>query len=73
MPTVHTTGVNWESVAAIVTILSIVFGFIARMVGSMIVRAIDKFQIRVVNQLEHRLTTVETQVTDIQNNMVRRR
>lgn len=66
---VHTTGVNWELVAAVVTCvvttMTLVFGFFAKLVGNQITASIDKFRIQVVNQLDHRLTTVEVKINTL--------
>jgi hypothetical protein len=63
---VHTEGINWESVAAIVsiviTVVGGIFGIIARMVSNRITTAIDRFRIEVVGQLDTRLTRVEEAV-----------
>lgn len=68
---VRTTGINWESVAVIigvvVGVMSTVFGIVAKMVGNQVTSAINKFRIEVVNQLDNRLTSVESKVTDIHN------
>lgn len=61
---VHTTGVNWELVAAIVTCvvttMTVVFGLFARLVSGQITSSIDRFRIEVVNVLDKRLIVVET-------------
>lgn len=63
--TVHTSGVNWQSVAAIVgavvVAMSAVFGLIARVVSNQITGAINKFRIEVVDKLDRRLTRIEAQ------------
>ena len=69
--TVKTTGVNWTSVVTIVcstiVALSVVFGFLTRMLSGRITGAIDKFRIEVVSQLDLRLTAVESRLNDIRN------
>lgn len=69
--TVHTTGINWESViaivAAIVTVMSIVIGVIGKMIGNQITSAINKFRLDVVAQLDNRLTSVEQKLNDLTN------
>lgn len=66
---VHTTGVNWQSVAVITSIvvglLSTVFGVVARLVSNQITAAINKFRVDVVSQLDTRLTSVETKLDDL--------
>ena len=67
--TVHTTGVNWVSVCAIcvgvATLMSIIIGVFARVIGTQITSAIDRFRNEVVNMLEHRLTIVEVKVDNL--------
>ena len=69
-PAVRTTGVNWDSVAAIVGIISgviatfaIIAGWIgkwfAKYITTQITGAINQFRIEVVATLENRLTRVE--------------
>lgn len=73
--TVHTSGVNWLSVAtivsAIVVPLGLMFAFLARSmakyIANSITRAIDGFHIAVVTVLDTRLTRVEQAVTDLKN------
>jgi hypothetical protein len=61
---VHTEGVNWELVAAVVTCvvttMTVVFGLFARLVSGQITSAIDRFRIEVVSVMDKRLTIVET-------------
>ena len=61
---VHTTGINVQAtiaiVASVVAILSVVFGIFAKLIGNQITDAINKFRIEVINQLDTRLTTLET-------------
>lgn len=63
-PAVHTTGVNWESVAVIAgfvtTLVTLLFGIFARLVANQITNAINKLRIDVIRQIELRLTEVET-------------
>lgn len=70
-PTVHTSGINWQSVIAIVggtiTIMSIVFGLFAKVISDKITNAINKFRIDVVTQLDLRLTSVEAKLNGIRN------
>jgi hypothetical protein len=74
--TVHTTGVNWESVIAIVAstivILSAMIGAFAKIISDRITSAINRFRLDVVNQLDNRLTAVETKLNDIRNTQTRR-
>jgi hypothetical protein len=62
-PIVHTTGVNWELVAAIVTCvvttMTVIFGLFARLVSGQITSAIDRFRIEVVSVMDKRLAVVE--------------
>jgi hypothetical protein len=65
--TVHTSGINWESVATIVVSvvvsLSTIFGLIARSmakyVASHIATSIDRFRIDVVSALADRVASLE--------------
>lgn len=72
-PVVHTTGINWDSVAAIVGIVSgviatfaIIAGWLGRMfakyITTQITGSINRFRIEVVATLEHRLTHLEDMV-----------
>jgi hypothetical protein len=69
--TVHTSGINWPSVVAIVSgtvvFLSIIVGAFAKIISDRITNAINKFRIDVINQLDNRLTAVETKLNDIRN------
>jgi hypothetical protein len=62
--TVHTSGVNWESVIAIVggvvTIMTVIFGLFARYVSNSITGSIDRFRIEVIQKLDRRITVLET-------------
>lgn len=62
--TVHTIGVNWESVVAIivgvVTIMTVVFGLFARYVSGQITGSIDRFRLEVIQKLDRRITVLET-------------
>ncbi len=65
--TVHTSGVNWDSVAVIVSscvaVLGFIFALVAKWVSGMIVRAIDTFRIEMItaiNSLDKRIGTLET-------------
>jgi pyruvate/oxaloacetate carboxyltransferase len=75
---VHTTGINWTSVLTIV--VSILSGIAvlsaglasvvrssSRQVATTITAAINQFRIDVVNQLDVRLTAVETKMDDIRD------
>jgi hypothetical protein len=61
---VHTTGINWASVAAIVSlvvvIMTSVLTVLARYIGAKVTAAIDKFRIEAFEPLEGRVTVVET-------------
>lgn len=61
--TVQTTGINWESVSAIVvaitTVLSLVVAWLSRSIGNQITRAIDRLRIEVIAKLERRVTLLE--------------
>lgn len=65
--TVHTSGINWESVitivGSVVTVLSVVFGLIARSVShyvaNKITQAIDKLRIDVIDSMDKRVTSLE--------------
>jgi hypothetical protein len=76
-PTVHTTGINWASVTAIVggcvVILSFIMGIVSKYLGNRITGSIDRFRIDVVNQLDSRLTKVEEQLNAIRNKGAERR
>jgi hypothetical protein len=71
--TVHTSGINWESVVTIVvgivTTLSIVgglfFRYLGKLIANSITAAIDKFRIDVVYALDVRLARVETKVDNV--------
>lgn len=64
---VHTTGINWDSVAtivtSIVTAISLIGGFMikrfAKYLGDRIDRAIDKLRIDPIGKLDTRLVRVE--------------
>jgi hypothetical protein len=62
--TVHTAGINWASVGAIVgtvaTTMTIIVGISAKLVANQISSAIDKFRIEVVSKLDTRITRIET-------------
>lgn len=62
--TVHTTGINWESVAVIagivVGLMSTVLGFFAKLIGNQITAAINKFRVDVIGLLENRMTAMES-------------
>lgn len=61
--TVHTSGINWESVitiiASICAIVAVLGGFASKYVAGKITAAIREFQVAVVAKLDTRLTTVE--------------
>jgi hypothetical protein len=60
---VHTTGVNWESVTAIVTcvvmLMTVVFTLLARYVSGAIVTAIDRLKDEVLTKMDRRITILE--------------
>jgi hypothetical protein len=60
---VHTAGVNWESVAAIVSAVCAVFAImaslIARYLGNKITGAIDSFRIQIFEPLDKRVFALE--------------
>jgi|HubBroStandDraft_5_1064220.scaffolds.fasta_scaffold243724_3 hypothetical protein len=60
---VHTEGVNWELVIAIVTCvvttMTVVFGLFARYVSGQITGAINQFRIEILQKMENRLTVLE--------------
>lgn len=66
--TVHTTGINWESVLTIVgavcVILTTLGTYVARYVAGNVTTAINNFKIDVVAKLDTRLTTVETKLDE---------
>ena len=65
MVTEHTTGINWESVATIVSCvavtMSLIIGAFAKVISSQITRAIDKFRIQVIAELHDRVTKLEVE------------
>ena len=73
--TVHTTGVNWESIAAItsciVVVMSAIIGVFAKVIGNQITSSIDKFRVAVINQLDHRLTVLEVKVDTLRTRQTR--
>jgi hypothetical protein len=70
--TVHTTGVNWQSVlvivASVVTIVSILGASIGHYVADRVTGAINAFQIAVVSKLDTRLTAVEEKLDTLNQN-----
>lgn len=74
--TVHTAGINWESVitiiGSVVTILAVVGALVSRAIGNKITAAIHEFQIAVIDKLDTRLTQVEDKLDDIRNTTRRR-
>lgn len=77
--TVHTSGINFASYFAIVgSIVGIVAGMGAiagllasrrsKQMSEQITGAINQFRIDVINQLEHRLTSVENKVDTVNRN-----
>ena len=62
--TVKTSGINWESVAAIVTcvvtVMTVLFGVFARLVSGQITSSIDRLRIEVIAVMDKRLAIVET-------------
>ena len=73
MPAVHTTGINWEQIAAFTVVAGAILGMIGRYVGRMIRDAIDQFRHEVVGQLDNRLTSVENDVKLIKAIVEKRR
>jgi hypothetical protein len=69
--TVHASGVNWETVAAIVTILAVIIGIFSRWIAGQITAAIQKFNIEVVTVLRDRLTAVEVKLDNLRIRQVR--
>jgi ABC-type lipoprotein release transport system permease subunit len=80
--TVHTAGVNWDSVAAIVGIISgviatfaIIAGWVsksfAKYITNQITSSINQFRIEVVATLENRLTRVEDMAENLTNTVGR--
>lgn len=67
--TVHTSGVNVESVLAItgsvVALMSVIFTLLAKLITGKITASIDRFRLDVVTQLDTRLTIVEQKLTSI--------
>lgn len=68
-PVVHTTGVNWVSVAtitgAVVILMTTVLGFTAKYIASKITASISQLRIEVVDKLDTRLSIVETTLQSI--------
>jgi hypothetical protein len=66
---VHTAGVNWVSVTAIVgtitAIFSVLFGAMAKYITGHVTSAINIFRISVVDELSTRLTVVEGKIDNI--------
>lgn len=64
--TVHTSGINWESVgtiiAAVVAAMTFVLGAFAKYVSGQITGSIDKFRIDVIARLDTRITILEYEV-----------
>lgn len=64
--TVHTAGINWESVgtiiAAVVAALSFIIGAFARYISNKITGAIDKFRIDVISRMDTRISLLELSV-----------
>jgi hypothetical protein len=69
--TVHTTGINWDSVSvivcAIVGALAIILGGIARYLSGTITDAINQFRIDVVAKMDLRLSLVEQALSNLIN------
>jgi Kef-type K+ transport system membrane component KefB len=67
--TVHTAGVNWQSVltiiGSIVTLVAIILTAIARYIAGKVTGAINEFRVSVVDQLTTRLTVVESKIDNI--------
>jgi BMFP domain-containing protein YqiC len=74
--TVHTSGINWASVAAITTavvlVMSTIFATVARYVSSQVTGAINKLRVDVINKLDTRLTAVETKLDTVNRNNPKR-
>jgi hypothetical protein len=70
--TVHTSGVNLESVVTIigsvVAILTVIFGLATRYISSRITGAIDRLRLDVIQKLDIRLTAVETKIDTVNDN-----
>ena len=69
---VHTTGVNIQSVLAIVASITVILGFIGALfvkyITSKITGSIHDFQDAVVDKLDTRLTIVETKIDTVSRN-----
>jgi hypothetical protein len=74
-PVVHTTGINVSAtiaiVASVVTIMTVVFGVLARSIGNQITRAINELRIEVINKLDIRLTRLEVIANATRDRQVR--
>lgn len=69
---VHTVGINWVSVATtigvLVGILSVVLGVLAKFVAAQVTGSINTLRIQVIEQLDKRLSRLETIVEFIMPN-----
>lgn len=61
--TTHTSGVNWESVATIVSsvavIMSLIIGVFAKVISNQIAGAINKLRLDVISSLDLRVVALE--------------
>jgi hypothetical protein len=61
--TVHTSGINWETVGtligSIIAAVTLIFGFFARYISNRITASIDRFRIDVIAKMDTRLTVLE--------------
>lgn len=64
--TVQTSGINWESIAAITvaitTVMSLLLGILNRSVGNQITAAMNNLRIEVIAKLETRIAILESAV-----------
>lgn len=74
---VHTTGINWESVAtivaAVVGALTALITIVGRYLSNRITGAIDKFRVDVIGRMDTRISLLEQQVFGQPRNGRRRR
>lgn len=65
--TVQTSGINWESVSAVVvavvTCVSLMMTWLSRSIANQITRAIDRLRIEVITKLDRRVTILEQIIT----------
>jgi hypothetical protein len=68
-PVVHTTGVNWVSVAtitgAVVILMTAILSITAKYIASKITASISRLRIEVVDKLDTRLSIVEATLQSI--------